>query len=122
MTRLIDAVKVSLASGPRSSEDILSDCRGQGIPLKPETITLFLHLAQGVVRHGEQWRLKGDSKEKKLLQATEEAFSEGGTYVPVKKLRDYLDEDLVFTKEDLHNMAESAGMYQLQGDYIIRKK
>lgn len=122
MTQLFDAVKASLASGPKPLADIVADCRRDGIALTTETIALFLHLARVAVQHGDQWRLGSGNKQVQLLQAIEKAFNEGGTYVPVEKLRSYLDEDVLFTKDDLNQVSEAQPSYQVQGDYIIRKK
>ncbi len=122
MTQLVDAVRTSLASGPKSTADILADCRRQGVRLREETVTLFLHLARGVIFQGGEWRLERGVKRQQLLIAMEKAFSEGGAYLPVQKLRGYLDDDVVISMEDLKEISEAEGCYQLQGDYIIRKR
>ena len=121
MTQLVEAVKASLAAGVKPLSGSVADCRRQGITMTPETIALFLHLARIAVQDGDRWRLSGGNKQMRLLRAIEKAFT-GGLYVPVDKLRSYLDDDMLFTKDDLDQISEAQPTYQIQGDYIIRKK
>ena len=122
MSRLYELVKNALASGPRTTSEVIAECRRRGLTLRPETIELFLKTAREIEAHDDRWMIRGGEKAQKAIQAIEQAFANGGAYVPIKKIQNYFDADTGLTRDDLHRIAEKQADYQIQGDYIIKKR
>ena len=120
MSKLYDAVHGVLARGPRSTEEIIAECRRPGLPYRPETIQLFLRLSREIEQRDGVWSRRGGSKQQRLLVALQKAFASGGTYVPIDRLAEFLDAGDPVTQEDIATACNASGLYCLQGRFILR--
>jgi len=121
MSKLYDAVHAALAKGPRSTDEVVAECRRPGLPFRAETIELFLELSSEIVSDGGVWSLKGRGRSDAIATSIDKAFADGKTYVPIDQLGKYLDDDQTVTKEDIEKLCEDRGTYQIRGNFIIRR-
>lgn len=120
MSKLYDVVHGALARGPRTTEEIIAECWRPGLPYRPETIQLFLRLSREIEQRDGTWSLQGGSKQQRLLVALQKAFASGGTYVPIDRLGQFVDEQDAVTQEDIAAACTASGLYRLQGRFILR--
>jgi hypothetical protein len=109
-----------LTRGPRTTEEIIAECRRPGLPYRPETIQLFLRLSREIEQCNGTWSLRGGSKQQRLLAALQKVFASGATYVPLDRLAQFMDEQEAVTQEDIAVASDTSGLYRLQGRFILR--
>jgi len=109
-----------LARGPRTTEEIIAECRRPGLPYRPETIQLFLRLSREIAQRNGTWSLRGSSKQQRLLVALQKVFASSATYVPIDRLAQFVDEQDAVTQEDIAAACNTSGLYRLQGRFILR--
>jgi hypothetical protein len=120
MTKLYETVHAILARGPRSREEIITECRRAGQTCGPETIGLFLQLSHETVERDGAWNRKGGSKYDRILTGLQKAFAAGQTYLPMDRLSRFLDEGEAITGDDIAAACKDSGQYRLQGKLILR--
>jgi hypothetical protein len=120
VSQLYDVVHGILARGPRTTEEIIAECRRPGLPYRPETIQLFLRLSREIEQRNGTWSLRGGSKQQRLLVALQKVFASGATYVPLDRLAQFVDEQDAVTQEDIAVACDTSGLYRLQGRFILR--
>ena len=120
MSQLYDMVHDILVRGPRTTEEIIAECRQPGLPYRPETIQLFLRLSREIEQRNDTWSLRGGSKQQRLLVALQKVFASGATYVPRDRLAQFVDEQDAVTQEDIAAACDTSGLYRLQGRFILR--
>jgi hypothetical protein len=109
-----------LARGPRTTEEIIAECRRPGLPYRPETIQLFLRLSREIEQRNDTWSLRGGSKQQRLLVALQKVFASGATYVPLDRLAQFVEAQDAVTQEDIVAACDTSGLYRLQGRFILR--
>jgi hypothetical protein len=120
MSKLYDMVHAALAKGPRTTDEIIAECRRPGLPCRPETIQLFLQLSREIEQRDGAWTLRESSKRQRALGALQKAFDGGKTYMPIDRLAEFLDEDNPMTQDDITAACEESGQYRVQGRFILR--
>jgi hypothetical protein len=120
MSRVNAVVKVVLAGGERSLEEILAECRQRGLTCRAETVEVFLRLAREVEERDQRWRLRGRSAGQRIVAALDKVFASAGAYVSVERLAQHLDQDTHVTLEDIAAACEESGRYRLVGKLIVR--
>ncbi|TWT64407.1 hypothetical protein [Rubinisphaera italica] len=121
MSKLYDAVHGVLAKGPRTTEQIVAECRRPGLPFRPETIELFLELSKEIEQRDGNWQLPGQHRADAISEAIDKAFADGKTYVPIDQIGKHLDEDQAVTDDDIGEVCEERGKYQIKGKFIVRR-
>lgn len=121
MSKLFDAVHGVLAKGPRTTEQVVAECRRPGLPFRPETIELFLVLSKEIEQRDGQWLLPSQHRADAIAESINKAFADGKTYVPVNQIGKYLDDDQAVTDDDIKEVCEERGQYQVRGKFIIRR-
>jgi len=109
-----------LARGPRTTEEIIAECRRPGLLYQPETIQLFLRLSREIEQRNGTWSLRGGSKQQRLLVALQKVFASGATYMPIDRLAQFVDAQDAVTQEDIVAACDTSGLYRLQGRFILR--
>jgi hypothetical protein len=122
MSKLYDTVHDVLAKGPRSTEEIVAECRRPGLNCRPETIELFLELSKDIDRRDGQWASRSRSSHDQIIGALQQAFSGGQTYLPIDRIGRYLDASVSesLTKDDIAAACEATGTFRLRGGFIMR--
>ena len=120
MSKLYDAVHAALVGGARTTEEIVNECRRAGHTCRPETIELFLHLAQEIVEHEGAWGGKRGSKHDRIMTGLQKAFAGGQAYVPMDRLSEFLDEGEPISGDDISAVCEEGEPYRVQGKLILR--
>jgi len=120
MSKLYDTVHAVLSRGPRSTEEIVTDCRRAGLTVRAETIGLFLHLSHETMEREGTWGRKRGSKYERILTGLQKAFASGQTYLPVDRLSRFLDDGEPITGDDIAAACKESGQYRLQGKMILR--
>jgi hypothetical protein len=120
MSKLYETVHAVLARGPRSTDEVVTECRRAGQACRLETIGLFLLLSHGVVEREGAWSRKGGSKHERIIVGLQKAFAGGQAYLPADRLSQFLDEGEPITREDIAAACEESGQYRLQGTMIVR--
>jgi len=120
MSKLYETVQAVLARGPRSTDELLTECRRAGQTCRPETISLFLHLSHETVERDGTWRRKGGSKHDRVLTGLQKAFASGQTYLPMDRLSRFLDEGEPITVEDIDAACRASGQFRRQAGFIHR--
>lgn len=120
MSKLCEVVHAILAKGPRTTEELIAECRRPGLPYRAETIRLFLQLSWEVEQRDGLWSHRGSTKQARIFGALQEAFASGATYLPTEKLGEFLDKDEDVTPTDIAAVCEESGQYRMQGRFILR--
>src|SRR5438128_890657 len=120
MSKLYKKVHAVLGRGPRSMEEIITECRRAGLACRPETIGLFLHLSHETIEGDGTWSRKGGSKCDRILTGLQKAFASGQTYLPMDRLSRFLDEGEPITADDIAAVCKDSDQYRLQGKMILR--
>ena len=120
MSKLYDAVHAVLAKGPRSTEDVVAECRRPGLPYRPETIELFLQLAQEIDQRHGWWVRRGGSSQQRIVDALQQAFAGGQTYLPIERIGKFLDGIESATRDDIVAACEESGLFRVQDNFILR--
>ena len=122
MKTLYDTVHAIFSKGPKSTEEIIAECRRAGLSLRAETVELFLHLSNEMVLQEGVWRLKCGSTADEIARSLERVFSSGQTYVAIDQLSKHLDGEMTITRDDIEEVCEDSGLYQVRGKFIVRKR
>jgi hypothetical protein len=120
MSHLYDAAVSALAKGPRTTEQIVTECRASGLRCRPETIELFLRLSHEIVEKEGNWSRRRGSKQDRIVDALARAFASGQAYLPIAQLARVLNEGEVITEDDIRSACEASGGYRLKGQFILR--
>jgi len=120
MSKLYETVYAVLTRGPRSTEEIITECRRAGQTCRPETIGLFLQLSRETVERDGTWSRKGGSKHDRILTGLQKAFAAGQTYLPMDRLSRFLDEGEPITGNDIATACKESGQFRVQGKLILR--
>ena len=120
MSKLYETVRAVLSRGPRSTDEIITDCRRAGQICRPETIGLFLQLSHETVERDGTWSRKGGSKHDRILTGLQKAFAAGQTYLPMDRLSRFLNEGELITGGDIAAACNASGQYRVQDKLILR--
>ncbi len=122
MSKLYDTVHDVLAKGPRSTEEIVAECRRPGLNCRPETIELFLELSKEIELRDGRWVSRSRSSNQQIIGALQQAFSGGQTYLPIDRVGKYLDAEVSesLTKYDIEAACEEGGQFRIRGNFIVR--
>ena len=120
MSKLYETVCAVLARGPRTKEEIVTECRRAGLACRPETITLFLHLSRQLAETDGAWRRRANSKPDRILTVLQKAFASGQTYISIDRLSQFIDETEPLTADDIAAACKDSGLYRLEGKLILR--
>jgi hypothetical protein len=120
MSKLYEVVHSTLAKGPRATEELIAECRRLGLPYRTETVRLFLQLSREIEQRDGFWSHRGKTKQVRIVDALQEAFASGATYLPTEKLSEFLDKDENVTPADIAAVCEENGQYRMQGRFILR--
>jgi hypothetical protein len=120
MSRLYQAVQAALAKGPRTTEEVVAECRRSGLAVRPETVELFLRLSRDLRGDKGTWSRRGDDKADRILAALQQAFAGGSTYVPLERVARILGAGVPVTADDIDAVCQESGQYRRQGNYILR--
>jgi hypothetical protein len=120
MSKLYEVVHGILAKGPRTTEELIAECRRPGLPYRPDTVRLFLQLSREIEQRDGLWSHRGKTKQARIVGALQEAFASGATYLPTEKLSEFLDKDENVTPIDIAAVCEESGQYRMQGRFILR--
>jgi hypothetical protein len=120
MSKLYETVYAILARGPRTKEEIVTECRRAGLACRPETIALFLHLSHEAVERDSAWSRRAGSKQDRILTGLQKAFASGQSYLSIDRLSRFLDEGEPITADDIAAACKDSGIYRLQGKMILR--
>ena len=113
-------VKDVLASGERGLKEVVAECRQRGLACRAETLEVFLRLSREVEEGSQGWRLRGRSARQRVVTALDKLFAGPGTYAPVERLAQHLDQDTPITLEDIAAACAESGRYRLVGKMIVR--
>ena len=122
MKNLYDTIHSIFSKGPRSTEDVISECRRAGLPFRSETVELFLHLSREVQLRDERWELRQGSTADEIARSLEKVFAGGQAYVPIDQLNKHLKGDQSITVDDIDKVCEERGQYQVKGRFIVRRR
>lgn len=120
MNNLYETIHAVLARGPRSAEEIITECRRVGQICRPETIGLFLQLSHDTVERDETWSRQGGSKHDRILTGLQKAFAAGQTYLPMDRVSRFLDECEPITGDEIDAACKESGQFRRQGKLILR--
>jgi hypothetical protein len=120
VTKFYDVVHGALGKGPRTTDEIIAECRRPGVSCRAETIQLFLRLSREIEYCDGLWYRRSSSKQQRIQGALQKAFASGGTYIPLDRLTEFLDEQEPVTQEDIAIVCEESGQYSVQGRFILR--
>ncbi|SRR5579872_3324411 len=120
MSQLFKAVHAALAKGPRTTEDVVAECRRSALGVHPQTVELFLRLSRDFCQHEGVWSQRGEGKSDRILGALQQAFATGGAYVPVERLARFLGNGDPVTVEDIDAACRDSGQFRRQGQFVLR--
>lgn len=120
MSKLYEAVHAVLARGPRSTEEIVAECRRAGYACRPETVELFLRLSRETAEREGIWSRKLGSKTERILAGLQQAFAGGQTYLPMDRLNRFLDDEEPVTGDEIAAACQESGRFKVQGNLVLR--
>lgn len=120
MTKLYDMIHGALGKGPMTADEIIAECRRPGVSCRAETIQVFLRLSREIEYRDGLWYRRSSSKQQRIQGALQKAFAGGGTYIPLDRLAEFLDDQEPLTQEDITIVCEESGQYSMQGRFILR--
>jgi hypothetical protein len=120
VTKFYDVVHGALGKGPRTTDEIIAECRRPGVSCRAEMIQLFLRLSREIEYRDGLWYRRSSSKQQLIQEALQKAFASGGTYLPLDRLAEFLDDLEPVTQEDITIVCEESGQYSVQGRFILR--
>ncbi|MDK2902214.1 MAG: hypothetical protein PWQ93_133 [Clostridiales bacterium] len=108
---------------PKSVEELYQRLKESGIKWNKAQLQLFLLMDNNIKRTGDLYSADGNNLNTIILDIVDKVMDDN-PMAPIKKIMEYVPNDIIVSAEDISKIAEQSGKYKLHsnGAVLIRIK
>lgn len=121
-TLLVEIIYEQLKT-PKSVEELHQRLKESGVKWNKAQVELFLQMDNNIQKIGDLYSAAGNNLNNIILDVIDKAI-EGKPVIPIKKIMEYVPNDITVSAEEISKIAEQSGKYKLHpnGAVLMRAK